>query len=54
MTNLQCDIYNHLVACEDFEQRVVPTGIAARDNERRTHPDFSKTYFRRVATGVSP
>ena len=31
--NLQCDLLNYIVACEGSEQRVVPTCVAAGDNE---------------------
>ena len=37
-------------ACEGKEQRVVPTGVAAGDNEIEQHRNFSETHFSGVAT----
>ena len=41
------------ISCEDvpegMEQRIVPTGMAVRDNEVKRHRNFSKKHFSGVA-----
>ena len=38
-----------IVACEGMEQRIVPTGMAARVNEIEQHRNFSEKHFPGVA-----
>lgn len=39
----------NIVACEDMEQRILPTGMAVRDNEIKQHQNFSEKHFLGVA-----
>ena len=45
---------HEVFACEGAEQRVVPTGVAARDNEIDGAPAFQQKHWQRVATFASP
>ena len=45
---------HEVFACEGTEQRVVPTGVAARDNEVDGAPAFQQKHWQRVATFASP
>ncbi len=40
---------DNIVAREGMEQRVVPTGMATRDNEIEQHRNFSEKHFPGVA-----
>ena len=40
---------DNIVAREGMEQRIVPTGMAARDNEVKQHRNFSEKHFPGVA-----
>ena len=40
---------DNIVAREGMEQRIVPTGMAARDNEVKQRRDFSEKHFPGVA-----
>jgi len=40
---------NDIVACEGMEQRIVPTGMAVRDNEVKQRRNFSEKHFPGVA-----
>ncbi|MCM1083948.1 MAG: hypothetical protein NC428_10765 [Clostridium sp.] len=40
---------NHIVAREGMEQRIVPTGMAVRDNEIEQRRNFSEKHFPGVA-----
>lgn len=37
---------DNIVACEGMEQRIVPTGMAVRDNEVKRRRNFSESIFR--------
>ncbi|MBO5033564.1 MAG: hypothetical protein J6D08_17065 [Lachnospiraceae bacterium] len=41
---------DNIVAREGMEQRIVPTGMAAGDNEIKQHRNFSEMHFSGVAT----
>jgi len=41
---------DNIVAREGMEQRIVPTGVAVRDNEIEQHRNFSEKHFSGVAT----
>ena len=45
----RCTCKDFIVAREGMEQRIVPTGMAVRDNEVKRHRNFSKKYFSGVA-----
>lgn len=40
---------DNIVAREGMEQRIVPTGMATRDNEVKRHRNFSEKHFSGVA-----
>ena len=40
---------DNIVAREGMEQRIVPTGVAARDNEVKQRRNFSEKHFPGVA-----
>ena len=40
----------NIVACEGMEQRIVPTGMAARGNEVKQRRNFSEKHFPGVAS----
>lgn len=45
----RCTCKDFIVAREGMEQRIVPTGMAVRDNEVKRHRNFSKKHFSGVA-----
>lgn len=45
----RCTCKDFIVAREGMEQRIVPTGMAVRDNEVKQHRNFSKKHFSGVA-----
>lgn len=42
----RCTCKDFIVAREGMEQRIVPTGMATRDNEVKRHRNFSESIFR--------
>lgn len=42
--------FDQLCACEGKEQRIVPAGLAAGDNEIKQHRNLSDMHFSGVAT----
>ncbi len=42
----RCTCKDFIVAREGMEQRIVPTGMAVRDNEVKRHRNFSESIFR--------
>ena len=42
--------FDQLCACEGKEQRIVPAGLAAGNNEIKQHRNFSEKHFSGVAT----
>ncbi len=45
----RCTCKDFIVAREGMEQRIVPAGMAVRDNEVKRHRNFSKKHFSGVA-----
>ena len=45
----RCTCKDFIVAREGMEQRIVPTGMAARDNEVKQRRNFSEKHFPGVA-----
>ncbi len=43
-----------MCACEGYEQRTEPTGVAPGDNEYDNALGFQQKHFRGVAADVSP